>query len=537
MRRAALAGIAAAAVIFGLLAEHELYAWSDLRLWLPDLAAGAALVGAGLLLLALRRSTGAGALLLFAGFSWWSFNFHAVGPEWLRWPAENGAFIHRGALLGLALTLPSGRPRSQLAAAGVAVGWIASVWWPLWDDDRVAIALSTALVLIAVVGWSSTKGRGRQNAALGLVAATLLAGWIAGDAVLALTAAPTDALGAWGDAYPLVVIAVGTILAVGVLRTTSSAFADRAVELEGAGTLRDALRALLGDHTLETGYVVGEGRVVDHAGFPLAPSRDGLVETPVVARGVRVGLVRHEPGTLADVTTRDAVVGAVALAAERARLRAEIDERVAAVRRSRRRLVVAEAEERRRLAERLECGAGSTLDKVGQTVEDALRLVTEPDPLSGRIRRAALQVCRSRSDLDRLARGLGGIGEAEGLADALERLANDAPLEVETLLEPLDVPHTIAGALWFTCAECLSNIVKHADAATARIELRAESGAVILTVADDGRGGADVSGSGLAGLGDRLSALDGQLRIVSSHRGGTTVEARLPLEQICEARG
>ena len=63
------------------------------------------------------------------------------------------------------------------------------------------------------------------------------------------------------------------------------------------------------------------------------------------------------------------------------------------------------------------------------------------------------------------------------------------------------------------------------------VELRSDGDGVVLTIADDGRGGADPSrGSGLRGLADRVEALGGRLRLESPPRGGTRVVAEVPTE-------
>ena len=88
-------------------------------------------------------------------------------------------------------------------------------------------------------------------------------------------------------------------------------------------------------------------------------------------------------------------------------------------------------------------------------------------------------------------------------------------------------PPAIEAAAYFVCSEALANIAKHARAT--RITLRAQErgGWLLVTVSDDGVGGADPAGSGLAGLADRVEALGGSLRVTSP--GGTAVAAEFPL--------
>jgi signal transduction histidine kinase len=78
------------------------------------------------------------------------------------------------------------------------------------------------------------------------------------------------------------------------------------------------------------------------------------------------------------------------------------------------------------------------------------------------------------------------------------------------------------------CCEALANAVKHAQATRAAITVEHVDGEVVVTVSDDGRGGADPSGSGLQGLVDRLAARKGRLQVDSPPGAGTTVTAMIP---------
>jgi signal transduction histidine kinase len=87
----------------------------------------------------------------------------------------------------------------------------------------------------------------------------------------------------------------------------------------------------------------------------------------------------------------------------------------------------------------------------------------------------------------------------------------------------------VESALYFVCAEALTNAAKHARATTVRIRAEERDGHAVLTVSDDGDGGADPAGSGLRGLADRVEALGGTLEVDSGAARGTTVAARLPI--------
>jgi signal transduction histidine kinase len=87
----------------------------------------------------------------------------------------------------------------------------------------------------------------------------------------------------------------------------------------------------------------------------------------------------------------------------------------------------------------------------------------------------------------------------------------------------------VEAGLYFFCAEGLTNVTKHASASEVRMTVRAEPGAVVAEVVDDGIGGADPEGSGLRGLRDRIAALGGTLEVKSDNaRGGVRLTARVP---------
>jgi signal transduction histidine kinase len=83
-------------------------------------------------------------------------------------------------------------------------------------------------------------------------------------------------------------------------------------------------------------------------------------------------------------------------------------------------------------------------------------------------------------------------------------------------------------AAWFVASEALANAAKHSGASRALVRLAGADGTVTVEVADDGRGGADVAGSGLTGLRRRVEALDGRLTVTSPPDHGTTIRAELP---------
>ncbi|MFJ6407612.1 histidine kinase [Streptomyces hydrogenans] len=118
-----------------------------------------------------------------------------------------------------------------------------------------------------------------------------------------------------------------------------------------------------------------------------------------------------------------------------------------------------------------------------------------------------------------------------GLIAAVRELVARSPLRVELTSTGDDSPLSspTATAVYFTVSEALTNISKHADVGIARVDLRCGTTDVHVRVSDDGVGGARIdSGSGLAGLRERMRSVGGNLEVLSPPGGGTQVVASAP---------
>ena len=90
-------------------------------------------------------------------------------------------------------------------------------------------------------------------------------------------------------------------------------------------------------------------------------------------------------------------------------------------------------------------------------------------------------------------------------------------------------PASVEAAAYFVVGEALTNIAKHAGATKATVTVRRAGDRLTIQVQDDGRGGAQMTeGSGLAGLRDRVKALDGDLQVLSPDGGPTVLHAEIP---------
>jgi signal transduction histidine kinase len=134
-------------------------------------------------------------------------------------------------------------------------------------------------------------------------------------------------------------------------------------------------------------------------------------------------------------------------------------------------------------------------------------------------------------ELRDLARGIHPPVLDSGLDDALATLAATSAIPVELVC---DLPERPAPAIetiaYYCAAELLANAAKHSRAGRVTLQADGRHGSLVLEVGDDGVGGVDpVRGSGLAGLAQRVSTVDGRLRIASPQGGPTLVSVQLPL--------
>ncbi|PXX71017.1 signal transduction histidine kinase [Nocardia tenerifensis] len=117
----------------------------------------------------------------------------------------------------------------------------------------------------------------------------------------------------------------------------------------------------------------------------------------------------------------------------------------------------------------------------------------------------------------------------DGLRSALEALADRTPLP--TVLDyrlARRPPRPVESACYFTASEAITNAIKHAGARRIDLTVAGADSLLIMTVRDDGCGGADPAGLGLAGIASRITALDGVVAIDSPPGGPTTIRVEVP---------
>jgi signal transduction histidine kinase len=134
------------------------------------------------------------------------------------------------------------------------------------------------------------------------------------------------------------------------------------------------------------------------------------------------------------------------------------------------------------------------------------------------------------AELRDLARGIHPPVLDNGLADALATLAAGSAIPVELATDiPVRPTPAIETITYFCAAELLANAAKHSKAGRIGLQATGQQGTLLLSVTDDGTGGADPAGSGLSGLAQRVSTVDGRLEIASPPGGPTLVTVQLPL--------
>jgi PAS domain S-box-containing protein len=231
-------------------------------------------------------------------------------------------------------------------------------------------------------------------------------------------------------------------------------------------------------------------------------------------------------GAIFDITERRA--------AEEALRNREIEQaRTEEMRASRARIVQAADNARRRIERDLHDGAQQRLVALALEVRLArARVAKEPADALPFMDRIAEELSEASAELRELARGIHpAVLTERGLAPAITALADRAPVAVDILEVPeIRFAPAAEATAYFTVAEALTNVAKYADASHATVRLAQENGELAIEVRDDGKGGAVATpGSGLAGLADRVGALDGSLEVESPPGEGTLLRAVLPL--------
>jgi signal transduction histidine kinase len=526
-----------AGAVLGVVAESMSFGWGEPRDWVPDLVTGWTLIACGLVAWSRRAESRSGALMTATGFSWFFGNFADVGAAPIAWLAAHALFLYRGPLVQLLVTFPSGRCFSRFERAAVGAAYAVASITAVWQSEMATIVLAVVLVFTCARSYRLTVGPGRRLRRLALWAAAGLGLVFVGGAAAELAVPAGNA----NEASLLVLEATLCAIAGGLLAGLLAAPSERTVVTDlvvelgesRSDVLRDELSRALGDPTLEIGYALSGGDgLVDSRGRPFSlPETASDRAVTIVERGGRpIAALVHDPSVLEDPELRDAVSSAAQLAAANARLQADVRAQLAELRDSRRRILEAGDEERRRLEQRLHRGAERRLRRLTGILGRA-RLTASGDAVKGRICRSEVQLAQALEELRQLSHGLHPRVLAEvGLQGALRSLAEEAPVPVDITAADTRLPMKVEAAAYFVCSEALANIAKHARASRVSVAVIPGDRQVRVEVDDDGVGGADPSrGTGLRGLADRVEALGGTVRVESPAGEGTRLIADIPL--------
>jgi signal transduction histidine kinase len=206
--------------------------------------------------------------------------------------------------------------------------------------------------------------------------------------------------------------------------------------------------------------------------------------------------------------------------------------RVDALSESRSRLVDTMLLERRRIERDLHDGAQQRLVTLAMGLGIAReKMEADPEVARALVAEAHEEAKRAIREIRDLVRGIHpAVLSDRGLDAAISALAGRCPIPVAVTVElHRRLPEPVESAAYFVVAEALTNVAKHANAAQASVTVDHAGDRLVVKVADNGIGGADPqAGFGLAGLIDRVAALDGRLTVESPAGGPTRVRAELP---------
>jgi signal transduction histidine kinase len=517
------------------------------------LLVGWSFVICGLVVWSRRPANRIGPLMVLVAFFWFvgllefaqQPALHTLGA-WVR-PLHIAVFAH------LLLAFPSGRLESRLARALVVTGYVNLALLEnaplILGEGAISSALSRAalalMIALFVAGLVLLAHRWRQASPpwRRAVAPLLLPGAVGYASLILflfniLLEQPLGTVPGW--IFRIGYAAIPIVFLVGLLqsRLARASVAELVVELGESrppGELRDALARALGDPSLQLLYwLPGERRYVDLSGktVELPEAGAGMAATVVERDDRLVGAILHDVALLEDAELIRAVSAAAALALENERLQAELRARLEELSASRARIVEAADLERKRIERNLHDATQQRLTSIAIALGLAsTKLATEPEAAAGVLDQARKGLSAALAELRDLSQGIHpGTLTERGLRPALEDLAYTAPLPVSVAADLNGrLPEQVEAGAYYVIAEALANIAKHAYASSATVRLWRRDGRLLVSVRDDGVGGADPRrGSGLRGLADRVQALGGSFTIESPPRRGTEIRVEIP---------
>ena len=560
---------AAAAGILSLgLAQHDPQAalgGASIPADLVLLGTGWALIVCGIAAWVRRPGSRFGRLLVAAGFAWFlaEFNNPGAGSEALFTTGLVTYAVCPVLVAHAALAYPGGALPGAIARAAIALGYASTILAlglaptllvdPMshgcsqCPHDMLAVASQPALASVSSVAgldfglvWTlgvialALVGIARASPAARLVVAPVV---LSAAAYLGLVAADyghsigrgflsTDALDdqLWfGQAVALAALTLGvaaTWARARHARTTISRLVVHQAESRGEGGLRETLAATLADPALQLAYPLRDGRYVDASGRRMElRSEPGRAVTPLLRGSRTVAVLIHRADLLEDRGLLEEVGAAARLALERERLHAEVRAQLEQLRASRARNVETADVERRRLERNLHDGAQQRLVVLALAM-GLLRPELE-DEAAAELDAAGLELREALGELRELARGIyPAVLTDEGLGAAIQALAEEATVPVMIDGLPTErLPPAVEAAGYFLVAE----VIRRAVTSMVNVSVRCSEGGLLVEMDSAGTLTGD-----LVDLEDRIGALDGELAVVHSATGHTTIRAEIP---------
>ena len=526
-----------------------------------DLGVSSLSIASGLVLWRLRPDNRTGVLLALSGVLWTIGGIRAYRNPWAFGVGQCFDGSQDLVLAHLLIAYPTGRLGRRSLRVLVTAGYglfvlglvkTATMDMPrhfnafaVWHAPGVHSALSTigsvgagvyATTGIAIIGSRWLRAGTTRRRVLGpvLLAALLFAFADAVDQIVsAITGSEPDVV-FFPPLVARLAIPLAFLFGLARARLDRVAVGDLVRELDasGAETMQSALARALHDPGLRVGYRLGDrDAFIDSDGRRLALPVDGSdhAVTYVSRNDVQLAAIVHERALLEQPALVEAVSAAVGLALDNERLHAQLLNQLQELRASRTRLVRTADSERRRLERDLHDGAQQRLLALGLAL-NMLRARVRDDDAVQLLAEAQEELATAVRELRELARGIHpAILSDQGLAAAARTLATRCAVPVDVTANGRRFPPAVETAGYYVIAEALANVIRYSGASRAWIEIGEANGLALIAVGDDGVGGADASvGTGLAGLADRVGALDGRLVVTSAPGSGTTVPAEIP---------
>jgi signal transduction histidine kinase len=401
-------------------------------------------------------------------------------------------------------------------------------------------AAALAAVVVVTIRFVAASGPGRRAllpSIAGAACLVLFVSLILRDLVLGFR---LGVVGPLDWAVAISIITVPAVFLAGLLRSRLARGGltelFRRLRDIPADELQPALARAIGDPAMVIAFRQPDATYVDAGGAPvvLPGPDDPRSVTPVERDGTQVAALVYDRSLDDDPELVEAVGAAAMIALENRHLQEEGQARLTELRASRERIVAAGDAERRRIERNLHDGAQQRLVLLAMRLSEIQsRIRADPSGAELLVTSASDELAQSLTELRELASGIHPSSLDHGLDVALEALCLRSAVPTTVSVEPGPrLPEPVAFAAYFVTSEALTNIAKYARATSASVDVTRRNGSLVVTITDDGVGGADpAGGTGLRGLNDRVEALGGTLRVGDRPTGGAVVAAELPLDR------